>query len=62
MSNEIKDLNKVSTVENTEDKGATMVEYVLMLALIAVVCIAAITFLGTTASRQFSTVGSAVGN
>jgi len=43
-----------------EEGGATAVEYALMVALIAVVIIAAVTFLGHAASNQFSTVGSAV--
>jgi pilus assembly protein Flp/PilA len=43
-----------------EEGGATAVEYALMVALIAVVIIAAVTFLGKAASNQFSTVGSAV--
>lgn len=42
------------------DKGASLVEYALLVALIAVVCIIAITFLGNSASSKFSTVGSAV--
>jgi pilus assembly protein Flp/PilA len=44
-----------------EEGGATAVEYALMVALIAVVIIAAVTFLGNSASSKFSTVGSAVG-
>jgi pilus assembly protein Flp/PilA len=43
-----------------DDRGATLVEYALLVALIAVVCIVAITFLGNAASDKFSTVGSAV--
>jgi pilus assembly protein Flp/PilA len=43
-----------------EEEGATAVEYALMVALIAVVIIAAVAFLGKSASNQFSTVGSAV--
>jgi len=43
-----------------EEKGATAVEYALMVALIAVVIIAAVAFLGHAASNKFSTVGSAV--
>jgi pilus assembly protein Flp/PilA len=43
-----------------EEGGATAVEYALMVALIAVVIIAAVAFLGKAASNQFSTVGSAV--
>ena len=33
------------------DRGASLVEYALLVALIAVVCIAAIKFLGTTPTR-----------
>ena len=43
-----------------EEVGATAVEYALMVALIAVVIIAAVAFVGHAASNQFSTVGSAV--
>lgn len=37
-----------------EEDGPTAVEYAVMLALIVVVCIAAITTLGTNASNTFS--------
>ena len=40
------------------DRGASLVEYALLVALIAVVCIVAITFLGGSASKKFSSVGS----
>ena len=43
------------------ERGASLVEYALLVALIAVVCILAITFLGRSASSRFSTVGSSVG-
>ena len=43
-----------------DERGASLVEYALLVALIAVVCIAAITFLGQSASTRFSTVGSSV--
>ena len=43
------------------ERGASMVEYALLVALIAVVCIAAITFLGKSASKSFSKTGSAIG-
>ena len=42
------------------ERGASLVEYVLLVALIAVVCIVAIQFLGTSASTKFSSVGSSV--
>jgi len=44
---------------NTE-RGASLVEYALLVALIAVVCIVAVTFLGTSASSKFSKVGSSI--
>ena len=43
-----------------DEKGASLVEYALLVALIAVVCIVAIQFLGNSASSQFSNVGSAI--
>ena len=43
-----------------DEDGATMVEYGLMVALIAVVCIAAVTLLGTNLRTIFNTSASAV--
>jgi pilus assembly protein Flp/PilA len=37
------------------------VEYALLVALIAVVCIAAVTLLGKNASTKFSSVGGSIG-
>ena len=42
------------------EDGPTAVEYAVMLALIVVVCIAAITTLGSNANSTFSFVASAV--
>jgi pilus assembly protein Flp/PilA len=42
------------------ERGASLVEYALLVALIAVVCIAAVTTLGQNASAKFSSVGSAI--
>ena len=39
-----------------EEEGATMVEYGLMVALIAVVCIFAVTAVGTKLSALFTSV------
>ena len=41
-------------------RGASLVEYALLVALIAVVCIIAVSLLGRNASKKFSTVGSAI--
>ena len=43
-----------------KEDGPTAVEYAVMLALIVVVCIAAITSLGQNANSTFSFVGSAL--
>jgi pilus assembly protein Flp/PilA len=43
------------------EEGPTAVEYAVMLALIIVVCLAAITALGTSANDTFGHVGSAIG-
>jgi pilus assembly protein Flp/PilA len=42
------------------EDGPTAVEYAVMLALIVVVCIAAITTLGSNANSTFSFVGSSI--
>ena len=52
----IKDLVKKIKTE----RGASMLEYALLAALIAVVCIAAITALGRQASTSFSAVTSSI--
>jgi len=43
-----------------KEDGPTAVEYAVMLALIVVVCIAAITTLGSNANSTFSFVASSV--
>lgn len=40
------------------DRGASLVEYALLVALIAIVCIVAVTVLGHNASAHFSTDAS----
>ena len=50
----------VPQIGQDEEKGASMLEYALLAALIAVVCILAITFLGRQACVTFSRVGSSV--
>jgi pilus assembly protein Flp/PilA len=45
-----------------EEEGATMVEYGLMVALIAVVCILVIAALGTSVGEKFDETNTAVVN
>ena len=44
-----------------QEDGPTAVEYAVMLALIIVVCIAAITTLGSNASTTFNKVATTIG-
>jgi pilus assembly protein Flp/PilA len=44
------------------EDGPTAVEYAVMLALIIVVCITAITALGTNANATFSSVSNTIGS
>jgi pilus assembly protein Flp/PilA len=52
-------MNRVRDFARSED-GPTATEYAVMLALIIVVCIAAITTLGTNANTKFTEVGTAL--
>ena len=54
------DMKMVLRFLTTED-GPTAVEYAVMLALIIVVCIAAITALGENANKTFTSVGNTIG-
>jgi pilus assembly protein Flp/PilA len=54
-------LQKVADFLRRED-GPTAVEYAVMLALIIVVCITAITALGTNANKTFTSVGNTIGS
>jgi len=51
---------QVKSVKKTE-RGASLVEYALLVALIAVIAIVAVRNLGTTVSRQFSTLNTQMG-
>jgi len=42
------------------DRGASLVEYALLIALIAIACIVAVTFFGDATGDTFSRVGSSV--
>lgn len=45
-----------------EEDGPTAVEYAVMLALIVVVCLTAITSVGTAASAKFKAVATSINN
>jgi pilus assembly protein Flp/PilA len=43
-----------------DESGATMVEYALMIALVAAACVVAVTALGTALAAQYTTVAGNV--
>jgi pilus assembly protein Flp/PilA len=45
-----------------DDRGASLVEYALLLALIALVCIAALTLLGENVATEYNDAGVSVAN
>jgi pilus assembly protein Flp/PilA len=42
------------------ERGATMVEYGLMLALIAIICLGAVGLIGTNANTMFNTIAGSL--
>ena len=44
----------------TDEEGATLVEYGLLVGLIAAVCVLVVTTLGTTIKGYFTTINSAL--
>jgi Flp pilus assembly pilin Flp len=51
--------NQFRSVKGSE-KGASLVEYALLVALIAVVAIVSVRLLGQTVSRQFSSLNASM--
>jgi Flp pilus assembly pilin Flp len=47
--------------ERFDERGASLVEYALLLALIAIVAIGALIFLGHSVSNSLNNAGNAVG-
>lgn len=47
-------------LHGADERGAALVEYALLVVLIAVACIGAITVLGTNLQTHYSQVGSAI--
>jgi len=43
-----------------DEEGAALVEYALLVALIAIICIIGVTTLGTKVNAKFTTIGSSL--
>ena len=59
MENE--NLNEKSLQNTEEEEGASLVEYALLVALIAIFCIAALKFLAGEVASTFSNIGNELG-
>lgn len=44
----------------TDDSGASMVEYALLVGLIAIVAVVAVTFFGTELSAEYGSIASTI--
>lgn len=53
-------MSRAHTARGPGDRGQGLAEYALILALIAIVAILALTFLGTQISQILSYIGSAI--
>ncbi len=42
------------------ERGASLVEYAFLVALIAIVCVGAVTFFGSQTSAKYSYIGSSI--
>jgi pilus assembly protein Flp/PilA len=60
FSGKEKNMIRLAQIFCKDEDGATMVEYGLMVALIALVCIVAVTAIGTNLSTLFNLVAGTV--
>ncbi len=60
ITRSIAHLAGVLTTRQRRDNGASLVEYALLVALIAIVCIAAVAYFGGETSDTFSRVANSV--
>lgn len=50
----------ISRTTPTEERGANLVEYALLVAFIAIVCVAAVAALGNNTAPPYSELGSSI--
>ena len=53
---------RTSDERKKRDRGASLVEYALLLALLVVVCIGALTFFGSSLNTSYSKSGNSIVN
>ena len=53
---DLRNVDSIDSEVNNNEKGASMVEYALLVALIAVVAIVAVSVVGRNASTKFSEI------
>ena len=55
-------MRKLTNRFRRDEEGAALVEYGMLVGLIAVICVAAVTLLGQDVSNAFSTIANALTN
>ena len=53
-------VRSTSVLTRRDERGASLVEYALLAALIAIVCLTAVFFLGSETSEEFKSVGDSI--
>lgn len=53
---------KIVAFMNDEERGASMVEYALLVALIAIIAIVAVSLAGSEVSEKFDTIANSLNN
>ena len=51
---------RILGTRSRQDRGASLVEYALLAALIAIVCLSAVFFLGNETSKEFKSIGESI--
>jgi pilus assembly protein Flp/PilA len=60
MANQVFTWLYLTIKRSRDDRGASLVEYALLIALIAIVCIGAVQFLGGSTSTNLSSAGNSI--
>ncbi|MGP0032068.1 MAG: Flp family type IVb pilin [Acidimicrobiales bacterium] len=58
----VRSLHSTMLLRARTERGASMVEYALLVGLIAIVCVVAVGLLGTSISNLFTTANTCVSN
>lgn len=55
-------MSKIVNKEDSQERGASMVEYAILVALVVIISIAAVKLMGQTVSQTYSTTATTLDN